>query len=121
MPPHRPRIPFLLKPLSHLLNHFHTFKLWCRVSVAFSRERRGTPMASCSKLSDRRQFLNFLAASPVLAYAGTASGLVYELLSRPLEAQEMSLAPKDAMVIKSVKEALTVMDFDAAARAKLPI
>jgi len=78
-------------------------------------------MASCSKLSDRRQFLNFLAASPVLAYAGTASGLVYELLSRPLEAQEMSLAPKDAMVIKSVKEALTVMDFDAAARAKLPI
>jgi 4-hydroxymandelate oxidase len=78
-------------------------------------------MASCNKVSDRRQFLNFLAASPILAYAGIASGLVHELLSRPLEAQEMSLAPKDAVVIKSVKEALTVMDFDAAARAKLPI
>lgn len=78
-------------------------------------------MASSSKMSDRRQFLNFLAASPILAYAGIAFGLVHELLARPLAAQEMSLAPPDAVVIKSVKEALTVMDFDAAARAKLPL
>lgn len=72
-------------------------------------------------LSDRRQFLNFLASSPALAYAGIASGLVESMLARPVHAQEMSLAPPDAVVIKSVKEALTVMDFDAAARAKLPL
>src|SRR5438128_2328610 len=88
--------------------------------VAQWRERR-TAMASSSKLSDRRKFLNFLAASPILAYAGVASRLVEELLSQPLAAQEMSLAPKDAVIIKSVKEALTVMDFDAAARSKLSL
>jgi 4-hydroxymandelate oxidase len=78
-------------------------------------------MASSSKWSDRRKFLSFLAASPILAHAGFASHLVEELLAQPLAAQEMSLAPQDAVIIKSVKEALTVMDFDAAARSKLPV
>jgi 4-hydroxymandelate oxidase len=83
--------------------------------------RRSKNMASSSEMTDRRKFLSFLAASPVLAYAGAASALVRELLAQPLVAQEMSLAPKDAVIIKSVKEALTVMDFDAAAREKLPL
>ena len=78
-------------------------------------------MVSSNSGSDRRKFLSFLAASPVLAYAGAASQLVEELLAQPLAAQEMSLAPRDAVVIKSVKEALTVMDFDAAARSKLSV
>jgi len=76
-------------------------------------------MGSSSTVPARRAFLRFLASSPILAYAGIASGLLEELLARPAAAQEMSLAPRDAVVIKSVNEALTVMDFDAAARAKL--
>ena len=76
-------------------------------------------MAASNRWSDRRKFLTFLAASPVLAYAGLSSRWVEELLAQPLLAQEMSLAPRDAVVIQSVKEALTVMDFDAAARMKL--
>jgi 4-hydroxymandelate oxidase len=78
-------------------------------------------MAASSSLSDRRAFLSFLAASPILAYAGFGSRSVEELLAEPLPAQEMSLAPRDAVIIKSVKEALTVMDFDAAARSKLSV
>ena len=69
-------------------------------------------MTSAAKLSDRRAFLSFLAASPVLAYAGFSSRWVEDVLAAPLPEQ-------DAVVIKSVKEALNVFDFDPAARAKL--
>jgi isopentenyl diphosphate isomerase/L-lactate dehydrogenase-like FMN-dependent dehydrogenase len=64
------------------------------------------------KLSDRRAFLSFLAASPILAYAGFSSRWVEEVLAAPLPQQ-------NEVVIKSVKEALNVFDFDAAARVKL--
>jgi len=64
------------------------------------------------KLSDRRAFLTFLAASPVLAYAGLNSLWVDEVLAAPQQQQ-------NEVVIKSVKEALNVFDFDAAARVKL--
>jgi 4-hydroxymandelate oxidase len=64
------------------------------------------------KLSDRRAFLTFLAASPVLAYAGLNSRWVDEVLAAPPQQQ-------NEVVIKSVKEALNVFDFDAAARVKL--
>jgi|SRR5665213_394125 len=64
------------------------------------------------KLSDRRAFLSFLAASPVLAYAGLSTRWVDEVLAAPLPQQT-------EYVIKSVKEALNVFDFDAAARVKL--
>jgi 4-hydroxymandelate oxidase len=64
------------------------------------------------KLSDRRAFLTFLAASPVLAYAGLNSCWVDEVLAAPQQQQ-------NEVVIKSVKEALNVFDFDAAARVKL--
>ena len=63
---------------------------------------------------DRRAFLSFLAASPLLAGAGLTPRWFQELLSAPLAAQ-------DAIVIKSVREALNVFDFEAAARAKLSV
>src|SRR5882672_11106146 len=69
-------------------------------------------MTSSTQLSDRRAFLSFLAASPILAYAGFNSRWVDDVLAAPLPQQ-------DAVVIKSVKEALNVFDFDPAARAKL--
>ena len=67
---------------------------------------------SDAKFSDRRAFLGFLAASPVMAYAGFGARWVKEVLAAPLPQQ-------DAVVIQSVKEALNVFDFDPAARAKL--
>ena len=69
-------------------------------------------MTPSQKLSDRRAFLTFLAASPVLAYAGLNSCWVDEVLAAPQQQQ-------NEVVIKSVKEALNVFDFDAAARVKL--
>jgi len=69
-------------------------------------------MTGSTKLSDRRAFLGFLAASPIMAYAGFNTRWVANVLAAPLPQQ-------DAVVIKSVKEALNVFDFDPAARAKL--
>lgn len=69
-------------------------------------------MIPSKKLSDRRAFLTFLAASPVLAYAGLNASWVDEVLAAPQQEQ-------GPYVIKSVKEALNVFDFDAAARVKL--
>jgi 4-hydroxymandelate oxidase len=69
-------------------------------------------MTLSDKLSDRRAFLSFLAASPVLAYAGFTSRWIDEVLAAPLPQQ-------NEVVIKSVKEALNIFDFDAAARVKL--
>lgn len=69
-------------------------------------------MTPSKKLSDRRAFLSFLAASPVLAYAGFSSRWVDEVLAAPLPQQNEA-------VIKSVKEALNIFDFEAVARVKL--
>jgi 4-hydroxymandelate oxidase len=69
-------------------------------------------LASSQRLSDRRAFLSFLVASPVLAYAGLNSHWIDEVLAAPPQQQ-------NEVVIKSVKEALNVFDFDAAARVKL--
>ncbi len=69
-------------------------------------------MISPKQLSDRRAFLSFLAASPVLAYAGWNARWIDEVLAAPQQEQ-------GPYVIKSVKEALNVFDFDAAARVKL--
>ena len=69
-------------------------------------------MSLSRRVADRRAFLSFLAASPVLAYAGFSSGWIEEVLAAPPQQQ-------NEVVIKSVKEALNVFDFDAAARAKL--
>ena len=66
--------------------------------------------------SHRRQFLQFLTASPVLVSAGLTPRWFEDLLSSPLRAQE-----QDAVLIKSVREALNVFDFRTAAKAKLSV
>src|SRR5258706_2873676 len=77
-------------------------------------------MASSSRLKDRRAFLSFLAASPILAYAGFTSRWVEEVLAEPHPRQgTAALGAQNDAVIKSVKEAHNVFDFDAAARTKL--
>src|SRR5258706_16113190 len=77
-------------------------------------------MDSSGRLKDRRAFLRFLAASPVLAYAGLNSRWVEEVMAEPLPPQgTAALGVQNDAVIKSVKEALNVFDFDAVARTKL--
>src|SRR6202165_3383392 len=77
-------------------------------------------MASSNRLQDRRALLSFLAASPVLAYAGFTSRWVEDVMAEPLPPQDTAaLGAQNERVIKSVKEALNVFDFDAAARTKL--
>src|SRR6202049_4831808 len=77
-------------------------------------------MASSGRLKDRRAFLSFLAASPVLAWAGFTSRWVEDVMAEPLARQgTAALGGQKYAVIKSVKEALNVFDFDAAARTKL--
>jgi isopentenyl diphosphate isomerase/L-lactate dehydrogenase-like FMN-dependent dehydrogenase len=86
-------------------------------------------MESGGKLADRRAVLRYLATSSALAYAGTASGL-FEWFAQVsaqgpvprglMTPRENRLAPPDEVVITSVKEALTIMDFYNVARAKFP-
>lgn len=79
-------------------------------------------MASSTRSTDRRAFLSFLAASPILASAGFTSRWVEDLLAEPLPAQDTAaLGAQNQVIIKSVKEALSVFDFDAAARTKLSV
>jgi len=79
-------------------------------------------MESSGRLRDRRAFLSFLAASPILAYAGLSSRWVDEVMAEPLAPQgTAALGAQNDAVIKSVKEALNVFDFDAAARTRLSI
>ena len=88
-------------------------------------------MDSNDRLSARREFLTFLAASPLLAFAGLTPRLLAAALEPAQEANRGQgidvrtenplavLPPHDEAVIKSVKDALTVMDFELAARAKM--
>ena len=79
-------------------------------------------MESSGRLKDRRAFLTFLAASPILAYAGLNSRWVDDVMAEPLPPQgTAALGAQNEAVIKSVKEALNVFDFDGAARTKLSI
>jgi len=77
-------------------------------------------MLSRQAMKDRRSFLKFLAASPIMAYAGFSSRWTEELMAAPFEPQDTAaLGAQNEVVIKSVKEALNVFDFDAVARTKL--
>lgn len=71
-------------------------------------------MAPSIGSSDRRAFLRFLAASPLLASAGFTSRWFAELLSAPVAAQ-------DGVLVKSVREALNLFDFRTAAKATLSV
>ena len=77
-------------------------------------------MRSSNRLGDRRAFLSYLAASPILAYAGLTSRWVEDLMTETAAAQDSAaLSRQNEVIIKSVKEALNVFDFDAVARTKL--
>jgi len=78
-------------------------------------------MLSSRALNERRAFLRFLAASPIMAYAGFTSSWVEDLMAdEPVAPQNTAaLGAQNEIVIKSVKEALNVFDFDAVARTKL--
>lgn len=76
-------------------------------------------MLSSIKKMHRRAFLNFLAASPILAGAGFSSRWVDDLMAQDTAQVPAEEDARNGMVIKSVKEALNVYDFDAVARTKL--
>jgi 4-hydroxymandelate oxidase len=78
-------------------------------------------MVPSRKLSERRAFLTFLAASPLLAYAGFNSRWIEDMLAEPMPQDARSLVSQDAVVIKSVREALSVFDFDVVAKTKLSL
>jgi 4-hydroxymandelate oxidase len=70
------------------------------------------------RTASRRHFLQFLAASPLLAPAGAAA-LAEELRSRP--ADPMAWAPRDPdALITDPKQALDVFDFEPVAHKNLP-
>lgn len=93
-------------------------------SRALARSEEET-MAVYGSLTDRRAFLGFLAASPLLAAAGFTPAWVERVLAASdgaIDAQEGALArltAQNAVIINAVKDAITVMDFEAAAEAKL--
>src|SRR6202790_4182853 len=77
-------------------------------------------MRPSSRMGDRRAFLTYLAASPILAYAGLSYRWVEDLMAETAAAQDSpALDRQNEVIIKSVKEALNVFDFDAVARTKL--
>ena len=77
-------------------------------------------------MTDRRQFLRFLAGSPLLAAAGLDERLLEDLTSSSPRrvSRALSLAQQAAQrtpLIQSAKEALDVFDFEPVARAKMPV
>lgn len=74
----------------------------------------------------RRQFLQFLAGSPLFAAAGLSSRLLQELVSASPRraAGAFSLAQQavqGSSTIRSASEALDVFDFEPVAKAKMPV
>ena len=78
-------------------------------------------MLSSIRKMHRRAFLNFLTASPILAGAGFSSLWVDDLMAQDTAQAPAEEDARNGMVIKSVKEALNVYDFDAVARTKLNV
>ena len=76
-----------------------------------------------SAMTDRRQFIRFLAGSPLLAAAGVNTRMLEDLSSSSPRrvSRAMSLAQQAAQgtpLIKSAAEAIGVFDFEAVAKAK---
>ncbi len=70
--------------------------------------------------ANRRRFLQFLAASPLLA-AGARSAGAEVLLPKTKQPDPLTWAPLDpADPIKSPKEAINVFDFEPACRQNVP-
>jgi 4-hydroxymandelate oxidase len=77
-------------------------------------------------MTDRRQFLRFLAGSPLLAAAGVNGRVLEDLVSgtprnasRALALAQQAL--QGASTIRSASEALNVLDFEPVAREKIPV
>ena len=73
----------------------------------------------------RRQFLAFLAGSPLLAAAGLDVSTLDRLagMSAPRTTDALAIAHRilDAPVIRAAKDALNVLDFEPAAKLRIPI
>lgn len=77
-------------------------------------------------MSDRRQFLRFLAGSPLLAMAGLNSDNLRDITSSSPKRASAALsraqqAMQEQHVIKTAAEALDVFDFEPVAQANIPI
>ncbi len=77
-------------------------------------------------MPDRRQFLHFLAASPVLAAAGLNPRLLQDLISASPRraANALSLthqALQQPVAIRSAADALDVFDFEPVAKVNIPV
>jgi isopentenyl diphosphate isomerase/L-lactate dehydrogenase-like FMN-dependent dehydrogenase len=75
---------------------------------------------------DRRQFLHFLSASPVLAAAGLNPRFLHDLVSPSSRRAGSALglvhhALQEPVVIRSVADALDVFDFEPAAKRNIPV
>lgn len=68
----------------------------------------------------RRQFLAFLAGSPLLAAAGVDGDLLHRLAGESPRGTERALGLAQ-QIIASPSEALDVFDFESAAKAKIPV
>ena len=70
--------------------------------------------------ANRRRFLQYLAASPLLA-AGAGSALAETILPKPKQPDPLMWGPFDpADLIKSPKEAINVFDFEPVCRQNVP-
>src|SRR5262252_9428583 len=70
--------------------------------------------------ANRRRFLKFLAASPLLA-AGAGPALADTLLPKPKQPDPLMWGPFDpADLIKTPKEAINVFDFEPVCRQNVP-
>jgi isopentenyl diphosphate isomerase/L-lactate dehydrogenase-like FMN-dependent dehydrogenase len=85
-----------------------------------------THIAEASQIRARRQFLRFLASSPLLAQVSTAGSLAAMLASLPPGALAQSYdvlraqTRKVGDIIASPDDALNLLDFEPAARKALP-
>jgi 4-hydroxymandelate oxidase len=71
--------------------------------------------------TSRRRFLQLLAATPVLPFLDLPTDMRHALFGVPeLARQAAATAAADAEIITSAKEALSVLDFEPAARKTLP-
>ncbi len=70
--------------------------------------------------TDRRRFLKFLAASPIVPSLALPAGWADRIFKDRADLGLLQNALGDAPVIESAKDALNVMDFEAVARQKLP-
>lgn len=68
----------------------------------------------------RREFLKFLAGSPLIAFPGFASGILADLFASERRSVRGDDSQASEFVLKSADQALDVMEFEAAARKALP-